>query len=660
MCGIAALLAPLPEKELERRICAMLQAQSHRGPDDRGWTVIRRGDAGIAVGNCRLAIQDVSPLGHQPMQNPDTGDLLVYNGEIYNTPELRTLLQSAGYAFQGRSDTEVLLRAYQHWGVSSLDRLRGMFAFVLWDAQRSRLLLARDHVGIKPLYYFCKDGAFACASEIRALSRSGLFPAEIDRRALAGYLGYGGVQEPLTIYRNVFALPRGSWRELSTTGDLVAQGTYWSFPFPDRAARRRPIPELLEEGRVILKRSVERHLLSDVRLGVFLSSGLDSTAVLGLGCATGAPIEAFNVSFPDHARFDEQRLARATAARFGARFHDCPVTDSDVQAWISDALDGIDQPSLDGLNTYIVARAVRQRGIVVALSGLGGDEIFGGYNLFRRVPRAYFGMTWLSLLPRSARCSAASVLTTFAGAVARCKAQEIVASDPGLIGLYFRHRRLISDCNLSLLGFTPSELGLSDDLQVRSLDYRDSYVGSDHVASVARLDAAFYLQNILLRDSDVFGMANSLEIRVPFLDRDVLEWAFRLPGDVFLPRRAPKKYLLRKMCAALFDPVQLNQSKRGFVLPIADWLRSPLRELMEQNIATLRASGLLNPAGIEAVTEMFWNEPNGPAWSRAWALLTLGHWIRSQPSTQRAVRPPGLPEVCPYSVVATGSSLGST
>jgi asparagine synthase (glutamine-hydrolysing) len=645
MCGIAAILGEIPADQVELSLRAMLDAQVHRGPDDGGWVVISAGQSVLGLGNRRLAIQDVSPLGHQPMRNEDTGDLLVYNGEIYNAPQLKASLNSEGYRFRSHSDTEILLRAYEHWGIECLDRLRGMFAFAVWDARRSRLVIARDHLGIKPLYYSCNDHGFACASEVRALVQSGLVSSDIDRRALAGYLAYGGVQEPLTIYENVFSLPRGSWKELDPSGKVLAEGTYWQFPLIQQSIRERPLPDLVEEGRALLQQSVGRHLLSDVPLGIFLSSGLDSTAILGLSEDQNRhqPLDAFTVSFPDQPQYDEGALARATAARFSACFHECPVSNSTTLSWIGDALECMDQPSMDGFNTYVVARAIRERGIVVALSGLGGDEIFGGYNLFRRVPRTYDMMSWLSLLPLSMRVTAARLATVLTSRVATYKAEEIATVDPGLIGMYFHYRRLVSDFGLGSFGLDAKSLGLSEDFQIRELRYEDCYVPADHVVSVGRLDAAFYLQNILLRDSDVFGMANSLEIRVPFLDRDLVEWAFRLPGDVLLPRRAPLKYLLRKICADLYTKSQVHQPKRGFVLPFGAWLVGPLREMMEENLRFLRGSGLLDPAGIEVVRRLFEDEPDGPAWSRVWALVTLGEWLKTQKASSRVPARAGQP-----------------
>lgn len=632
MCGIAALLGDLPSDQIEASLRAMLDAQVHRGPDDCGATLISTGKGILGLGNRRLAIQDISPLGHQPMRNEKTGDALVYNGEIYNAPELKNTLEASGHRFLGHSDTEVLLRAYEHWGIECLDRLRGMFAFAMWDARRSRLVIARDHFGIKPLYYAARNGWFACASEVQALTGSGLISSNVDRRALAGYLAYGGVQEPLTMRSDVFALARGSWKEFDSSGNAAASGRYWHFPPLRFSAESEPLADVVEEGRELLQQSVKRHLLSDVRIGVFLSGGLDSTAMLGLagGKSAGNAVEAFTVSFPDRPADDEHQLARATAARFGARFNQCQLSDSTALGWMADALTRIDQPSMDGFNTYVVSRAAREQGIVVALSGLGGDEMFGGYNLFRRVPRTYDFVSWITLLPLAMRKIVATSATALSSQIARRKAEEMVVTDPGLIGIYFHYRRLLSNRSLAALGLNARSLDLSEDFQLPDLRYEDCYLAGDHVASVGRLDSSFYLQNILLRDSDVYGMANSLEIRVPFLDRDLAQWALSLPGPVMLPPGARQKFLLRKICAALYTKKQLRQPKRGFALPFAAWLQGPLRELMEENLRLLRTSDLLDSAGIDPLRTMFEAEPNGPAWSRLWALVVLGSWLRKE------------------------------
>jgi len=632
MCGIAGIVGALSPSQVNGAVRAMLDAQLHRGPDDGGSKVMSVGGGTVGLGNRRLAIQDLSPLGHQPMVNEATGDILVYNGEIYNAPALRDLLKTDGFKFRGHSDTEVLLRAYERWGTECLSRLRGMFAFALWDVRRSRLVVARDPMGIKPLYYAGKkDSWFVCASEVRALLQSKLLDSRIDRRSLAGYLAYGAVQEPLTIYDGIFSLPRGCWQERDDHGNVVAEGKYWQFPQLEQSQRGRRLADIVDEGHGILQESVRRHLLSDVQIGLFLSSGLDSIALLGL-TPDKHNLDAFTVSFPDHPEYNEALPAGMAAERFGVPHHDCPVSDSTALHWIHQALDCMDQPSMDGFNSYIVSRAVRENGIAVGLSGLGGDEVFGGYNLSQRVPRNYHAMTWLSPFPESVRTAAAWWATVFRNNIVKQKAHEIAKVNPGLIGLYFRHRRLIADTGLEAFGFCAKDLNLSDDFQVPELQYQGCYIPSDLLSSVARLDASFYLQNVLLRDSDVFGMANSLEIRVPFLDLDLIEWAFRLPGDVLLPKRAPSKYLLRKICAEVYGKLPVASSKRGFVIPISAWLQGPLREVMEGSLRTLRDSGLLDTTGIDEVQELFRREPDSPAWSRLWALVTLGFWLETQRS----------------------------
>jgi asparagine synthase (glutamine-hydrolysing) len=641
MCGIAALLGRHKPEAAAAMIRAMNDSQAHRGPDDQGGIVLQVGDSVVGLGNRRLAILDLSPHGHQPMHNPDTGDVLVYNGETYNSPELRRELQQAGFTFRGRSDTEVLLRAYQHWGVDCLRRLRGMFAFALWDARRSRLLIARDHLGIKPLYCAaCPGEWFVCASEVRALMSSGLVPAKVSRRALAGYLAYGAVQEPLTLFEGVFTLPRGSWMEFDSLGHVTAKGTYWQFP-PPGDQRQRRLEAVAEEGRALFEQAVRRHMLSDVRVGIFLSSGLDSTAILGIARQFHSATEhlhAFNVSFSDDPEYDEAAMARVTAARFGVQYHEYPVEESTALGWIRDALGAMDQPSMDGFNTYMVARAVHEQGIIVALSGMGGDELFAGYNSFRRVPRLYRALSWMASLPPSWRAALARSLALPMNSVVRSKAAEIAAAGSDFLAIYFQTRRLLSDQSLTRLGLEPAELHLSPSYQVPELSCDGWVASSDPVASVARLESAFYLENVLLRDSDVFGMANSLEIRVPLLDLDLVDWALRLPSEVLLPTGAPSKHVLRAMCASFYTRAQLEQGKRGFMPPIGLWLRGPLRETMEESLRSLENSGLIDPAGTAPITQTFLREPTSPAWSRVWAMVTLGHWFEQHQSVPVGVQ----------------------
>jgi asparagine synthase (glutamine-hydrolysing) len=620
MCGIAGILAPLPPDEVRRRIQSMLDAQVHRGPDDEGVAVVVQPKAALGLGSRRLAILDLSPLGHQPMHDPDTGHVLVYNGEIYNSPELREELEGRGHTFRGRSDTEVLLRAYETWGIDCFERLRGMFAAALWDARRQRLLLARDHLGIKPLYYGrSPSGAVVWASEVRAALASGLIPFRVDPRGLVGYLAYGAAQEPLTIVEGLRMVAPGTRVELDAWGHEVSTRSYWTLPQPDAGPAAR---DLIESGQALLERGVTRHLLSDVPLGVFLSSGLDSTAVAGLANRAGG-VHSFTVSFPDDPDFDEGPRAREIAQRLGTTHHECRVDLETATNWTQRFLERMDQPTMDGLNTYIVSRAVRDAGIVVALSGQGGDEIFGGYRTFFGVQRWLRGLRIARWLAPSARARLARLAASPLDRVMREKLGDMARIGDDFMGLFFQYRRLLSDGDLAALLLAGLPAGLDRTLLPEEARPSRHLIPGDPAASVRLLETDFYLRNVLLRDGDVFGMANSMEIRVPFLDRDVIDWALRLPGAVFLPGMQSKP-LLRSLCRDFYDAAQLGMPKRGFTPPLSIWMRGPLRDLVESSLRQLEDVDLLRRSGIERVTRAFFKEPKSAAWSRLWALVVLG------------------------------------
>lgn len=630
MCGIAGLVGRFPADKARSALAAMLRAQAHRGPDDEGLCLLPIGQGVVGLGNRRLAIVDLSPSGHQPMADPASGSTLVYNGETYNAPELRQALEGLGHRFTGRSDTEVLLRAYGQWQRDSIKKLKGMFALALWDNRRGRLLLARDHLGIKPLYYAAipKTG-IVFASEVRALLASGLVPYGVSRQAVAGYLAYGAVQEPLTIVEGVRALPPASWIEVDAAGAVVAGGRYWEMPRPEHRGSRSEDPRaLIEEGKDVLKRAVQRHLLGDVPTGAFLSSGLDSTAVVGFCRQTASDrMQAFTVTFPDDPSYDEGHIARDTATRLGVIHHECPVSATTSTKWALEGLACMDQPSMDGINTYIVSKAVREQGIVVALSGQGSDEIFGGYRSFREVPAWLRTLRWARLVPSGWRAALARAAPLGDNRVRKDKIVDIARAGPDLAALYLQYRRLHSTRVMALFGLQSRELGLNAAFLDPSLDPGVMAVPDDPIATVSRLEIAYYLGNTLLRDGDVFGMANSLEIRVPFLDKDVVEWALRLPGETLLPAGMPSKYLLRQIASEFYGEAQARQSKRGFTLPFAQWLQGPLRSLVDDSLASLKQSGLVDPSGIDQVYGTFQREPRSAAWSRVWALVVLGHWI---------------------------------
>jgi asparagine synthase (glutamine-hydrolysing) len=607
----------------------MVQAQSHRGPDDEGIYVVSCGSDTVALGHRRLAIIDLSALGHQPMVNPDTGDVLVFNGEIYNFTELRDELVRYGLTFRGHSDTEVILRAYERWDTDCLARLKGMFALGLWDFHKRRLLLARDHTGMKPLYLARLSGGGAIfASELKALRASGLLDENLDLRAVAGFLAYGAVQEPLTIFRGARAVPPASWLQLNSCGEETAAGRHFQIPLPSPGQSRRKLNELVEQGKSILQKAVKRHLISDVPIGMFLSAGLDSTGILGIACkVASAKLNAFTVVVHDRAS-NEGPIARQTAARLGAVYHECPISLEAAPGYAEKALGSMDQPALDGLNTYIISREVRKQGIVVALSGLGGDELFGGYRAFSLIPKWNRWLRLFQSIPVPLRSPLLKLATADMASSTRSKAEDIVRASRTIADLYFQHRRLLSDRMMAALGINPTALQLTSSFQLGGEEIARCIVPGDAVASISRLEAVFYMRNVLLRDSDVFGMANSLEIRLPLLDREFMHWAYGLPGSVLLPRGNADKFLLRKLCGEFYTVEQTGRAKTGFTLPYAQWLLvGPLRDLMEESLDSLKRSGVVRASGVDQTRASFLAEPQSSAWSRVWALAILGHWL---------------------------------
>ncbi len=614
----------------------MVQAMTHRGPDDEGLESFPVPGGLLQLGQRRLSILDLSAAGHQPMTQPETGNWLVFNGEIYNYPQLRAELAGAGACFRSRCDTEVILHAYARWGTDCFERLHGMFAIGLYDRGRQRLILARDPLGIKPLYYAAGPWGLAFASELRALVASGLFQGTLDRRALAGLLAYGAVQQPLTLYAQARLLEPGTWVEMDLTqpagtAALPARRTFWRFPAPRAPGDYR---QALETLRGVLTNAVRSHLLSEVPLGVFLSSGLDSSLLATLSAATAAEtIRTFTVGFADHQAIDEGPIAAETARLLGLEHHPILLGEAEMLHQTERYLHALDQPTLDGLNTYIIAGAVRAHGIKVALSGLGGDELFGGYPSFHQVPRLARWLGRAALMPPAVRREIAGLAFRGRSKAQRQKARELATTPPTVRHLYFRRRRLFSDHELAAFGLSSAALGLDADWLPPESSPADALDGLDPQAAISVLESRFYMGNMLLRDADVFGMAHGLEIRVPLLDRPLLDWVYALPGAWRTPRGGQNKPLLADAMAGRLNPRLQALPKRGFSLPQAAWMAGPLRPRFEHLMDRVAAAGLVEPEAIRQVWRDFLADQGGPTWSRAWTLGVLGSWLDQHAST---------------------------
>ena len=637
MCGIAGIITA--DRDVARSaLKRMVGAQVHRGPDDTGEIVIPFANGWLGLGHRRLSILDLSPSGHQPMRHPKTPDQIIFNGQIYNYLRLRRELEALGERFHGRSDTEVLLHALSRWGTECFDKLEGMYALAFFDNRRQQLSLARDPLGIKPLYVASTAKAFLFASEIRAILASTLLSEDLDPQGIASLLAYGMPQEPRTFFKNVRAFPAGCWQIVNPDviqKRLVSSPThYWKFP-----SVRKDISEAEAVFNVkeTLDTAVRDHLISDVPLGVFLSSGLDSTVIAGLAAKHAPDTRTFTVGFPDDADMSESLLARETAQHLGLRHTEISINGLEAEAAVSTWISALDQPSMDGLNAYVISKAVRKEEIVVALSGQGGDELFGGYPSFADVPRLKRVMRGLNRLPRSWRDALTALSTWGRSHAVKQKARDITHTGDNLVALYLQRRRVMSDTQLAELGidsgfetneYLPTEVlaGIAPDDQ-------------DAIWLVSQLETRFYLGNTLLHVSDVSGMANSLEIRVPMLDTRMLDLVLALPGSIRLPSKKPDKHLLKSAFPDLLRPSLTKQGKRGFVLPVARWMNGPLREMCEDALDYLKTHGPLCPEGVDAIWGRFRREPESPIWSRAWTLCVFGSYLKHQMK-----RPGALPE----------------
>jgi asparagine synthase (glutamine-hydrolysing) len=569
-----------------------------RGPDAHG--TLRLGAGAPVLGHRRLSIIDLDPRSNQPMASADGRYAIVYNGELYNYRELRRALVERGEALATEGDTEVLLASYRRHGRDMLGQLRGMFAFAIWDAAERTLLLARDPHGIKPLYYAQASAGFAFASQVKALLGSGLLPAELSPAGLAGFYLWGSVPEPWSIQRGVLALPAGHWLEVRD--GAAGSPRAWDdirrhFRAPAAAA---PPAALAEQVRHAVIDSVRAHRVADVPVSVFLSGGVDSGAIAGVMAAEGAPVEGITIGcreFEGRAH-DEVPGARAIAQRYGIAHHVRWVTRSEFEAELPRIFDAMDQPSIDGINTWFASKAAAERGYKVVLSGIGGDELLQGYSSFERVVRAARVGRHAHRLP-----GLRPLLTALGSLAARPLRQpKLAALGAGLgslEGLYQLERGLFLPAELpGLMGAKAAREGLE-----ALGDFRASGAGRarDEWAAVALLETTTYLKNQLLRDSDWASMAHSLELRTPLVDARLL--AALGPHLARFRHGRGKRWLARCPEPAL-DAAIVARPKSGFGLPMAAWL-----------------SALAPAPRFERLAAV----PSEP-WARRWARHVAARW----------------------------------
>ncbi len=615
ICGVVDLGTPaVVDGAVLRRMNGALR---HRGPDEEGYHEGQH----VALAMCRLRVIDPAG-GSQPMANENGAVWLVYNGEVYNFRELRSDLEARGHRFRTRSDTEVIVHAYEAFGADCVRKLRGMFAFALWDAARQRLVLARDRLGIKPLYYWQRGGRLAFASELKALLQLPDLRRELDLEALDLYLTYGYVPGPPTAFRGVRKLPPGHVLALDRSGLRVER--YWDFVPAERPSRS--LGDCVAELRERLQEAVRSHLVSDVPLGAFLSGGLDSSTVVALMSLEGVPpVRTFSVGFRE-ARFDELPYARQLAERYGTEHREV-VVGPEVAGRLPELLAHFDEPFGDSsaIPTYLVSELAR-RHVTVVLTGDGGDEVFCGYEWQRR----YEVLKLLYRLPARLRAWAPQLAHLLPAGRWRQRGRGLLA-DLSLSPAegYLRRMTLFDASWRRELYHDDLRAALDGHDGLEALRaWLDALPGADFRNRMLYADTHFYCPEDCLTKVDRMTMAWSLEARVPLLDHEVVEFMATVPPEWKL-RGFTSKYLLRRAIADLLPPALLRKRKQGFSVPVGPWLRGPLYPLAADLLLDGRATkrGWLRP---DAVRRLLDEHRAGRAdhGHRLYALLGLEVWAR--------------------------------
>jgi asparagine synthase (glutamine-hydrolysing) len=634
MCGIAGIMNWGDSGHLAR----MTDVQSHRGPDDSGvWETSLPDGGRVGMGSRRLSILDLSPAGHMPMSTPDGRLTICYNGEVYNYPQLRRELEAKGYRFRSGSDTEAVLFLYQEYGPECVRRLNGMFAFAIWDERRRQLFLARDHFGIKPFYYRHEGGRFAFASEVKSLLQLPGVRPRMDFAALQQYLTFLWVPDPATMFEGVKKLPAGHYAIFKDGTLGITQ--YWDLSLPPACHEFKATEdELAAELRERFSAAVRSQMLSDVPLGAFLSAGLDSSSIVAtMASASPEPVRTFTIAFPEKYRkgevaLDDTAVARRTAEHFGCR-HTEIQAEPDVVELLPKLVWHMDEPTADPaiITAFLVNREAR-KDVTVLLSGVGGDELFGGYRKYqahylaeryRRIPEA---------LRRNIIEPFVAALPSFRGT--SIKGHVRLAKKMVRSGSLPQEERFIADSVYLNDAQRRGLFGEAARARINGADPRSlhraflsSVSHADFLNRMLYLDTKTFMVSLNLTYNDKMSMASSVEVRVPFLDRELAEWvAWNVPPHLKL-RGGTTKHILREAMRTLLPAEVLTQKKAGFAAPIDYWLAGDLREMVDDLLSetAIKRRGLFNPRAVRRLIDE--QRSGREDWSaQIWQLLTLELW----------------------------------
>lgn len=629
MCGLIGVISKEKIENLIPYLHKSCDSIFHRGPDDGGTEVFERAFLGFR----RLAIIDLSQNGHQPMPDDSGRYWIIFNGEIYNFLDIKQDLVARGYSFRSGSDTEVILNGYKAYGTSIVSKLDGMFSFIIYDKERHSFFAARDRMGKKPLLIYQDAKTIFLFSELKQIVNVPGFDKAVNHSAVRNYLTYGSFSQPSTIFRNVTCLPAGHF--LTIEEGKLTTGMYWQPDFSQKA--NITYLEAKAQTRVLVESAVRKRMISDVPLGAFLSGGIDSSIIVGLmrKFASGT-VKTFSIAYTDsNASFDESHFANLVAKKFNTDHHVIEISPQNVSEQLDRIIWNMDQPSCDAINTYFVSMSARE-GVTVALSGVGADELFAGYSTFKFVNLA--NRIRKSKVETSGYNNAITEL--FQSFPPGISASWKMRGAFSLLGAF---PRAIDRYNLIKQIYYPRDISRLLSAKMRDLtsNFNGSVIqkyfndGSTDLQKISSVETSHYLINTLLRDTDVMGMAHSLEIRAPFIDHHLIEFASTLP-DEFKIQNLSSKVILKDAFSDVLPEEVLKRKKMGFAFPLAIWLKKGrLREIVEDALSeeNVRRRGWLDPQAVKKHMQNFFNigseTPNSyQAYQRVWTLVVLELWAR--------------------------------
>lgn len=617
MCGINGIYGKVADTT--NLVARMNKALTHRGPDAEG---VFNGN-GICLGHRRLSIIDLSQAANQPMSDPSGRYTLVFNGEIYNYKELRKSLN--GYAFVSESDTEVLLAGLIHTGTAFLSACNGMFSLAFWDAQKEELLLARDRLGIKPLYYARVGDKFIFSSEIRAILSSGLVPKRMNEAVLGEYLRYQTVHGSNTMVEGIFGLPAGTFMSVNQDEEYV--GAYWNLV---NNAELLPSNLTYQDAKQLIKtrfeKAVSRRLVSDVPFGAFLSGGIDSSAIVAVASQkVSTPLRTFTVVFDDD-QYSEAQFAKMVAEKYHTDHREIKLSPHTLIDQLPEAITAMDHPTGDGINTYVVSKAAKEAGITMVLSGLGGDELFAGYPVFQQISQLQ-QMKWLLSFPKWARRAIGQIRANARPGVGAQKTIDVICEDYFDVEYAYQYSREVvsKQTNKSLLTLPPHGSNSVFNIVHQGVGYGTPGFQLPFLSKITYAEIVTYLQSVLLRDTDQMSMASALEVRVPFLDHELVQAVMAIP-DKFKYPTTPKSLFVDAM-GELLPPEIVNRPKMGFTFPWDGWMRNELKEFCGDQILALGQRPQFNQEALSRRWDDFLRGDKYVSWSRIWYLSILEAWL---------------------------------